>query len=119
MLEDAQISHASTNNLQFMDFPLLKCQPVLPPDPNIVSEGDMVREANLELIHWVTVVLGQLSGLRIKTLAESTQNDGSRPDVMYFHIVPGNSIENSTNWKPVELVHMPAITLIDGGQHYR
>ena len=111
-LEDEQSSLVLANKQPIEAFPLLKFSPYLPPNPVIKSESDVVREANVELVNWVCLALEQATGFTIRVLSEF-QKVKSRPNMVWFYVVPGKSAEDLQNWKPFAVLEFKNTKTID------
>ena len=111
-LEDEQKSLVLAKTQPIETFPLLSFSPYLPPYPVLMSESDVVREANVELVNWVALALEQATGSKIRVLSE-TQKEKARPDMVWFYVLPGKAAEDFQNWKPFAVLEFKNTKMID------
>ena len=88
-IEDQQKSLVLAKKQSIRDFPLITYNPVFKSNPEILTKGDVIRESNVELISWVYEALEKATGFEIKIHSERTQEEKSRPDMVWFYVVPG------------------------------
>ena len=120
-LEDEQIPLLLAKKGRIEDFPLFQHR-YLRPNPMMISEMDVALAANLEWICWVSLLLEQVSGLPIRTLAKSYPEDNDNDDcddyrsvMTRFYVIlgPGNSVDESENWKPFAILTIKRTKMID------
>ena len=93
-------------------FPLLNFNPYLQPKPIINTEADVVREANIELITWATLTLEHATDFTIRVLSEPAEKN-TRPDMVWYYVVPGNSADKLESWKPFAVLEFKKAKMID------
>lgn len=111
-LEDEQSSLVLAKKQPKDAFPLLDYKPYLTEHPRLETEGDVVREANLELVSWVSLALEQATGFKIRMGSES-RRDKSRVDMIWFYVAPEKTAQDSQNWRPFAILEFKNTNMID------